>query len=91
MPSIKEEWLHWMKQEHIPEVLNTQLFTSHAFHQLLEPEDEEGALTFVVQYHTDDLSKYHHYIEHHAPLLRQKGLDRFGDQFIAFRTLLQNA
>jgi len=89
--SIESSWLEWMKEEHIPDVLSTNLFTGYRFHQLIEPKDEnDDGLTFVVQYFVDNLSKYEHYITHHAPLLRQKGFDRFGDQFIAFRTLLKN-
>lgn len=91
MASLESEWLQWMKEEHIPDVLSTNLFSGYQLHQLIEPvvENDDG-LTFVVQYFVDDEIKYEQYINDHAPLLRQKGYDRFGDQFIAFRTLLKN-
>lgn len=88
--SIEEEWLHWMRNEHIPEVLSTEMFSDYSFYQLLEPtEQEDDGITFVVQYFTNNKSNYERYIEEYAPALRQKGFDRFGDRFIAFRTLLR--
>lgn len=90
LPSIEEEWLQWMKNEHIQEVLSTQLFSDFSFYQLLEPTDhEEDGITYVVQYFTHEKKNYERYIEEYAPALRQKGFDRFGDRFIAFRTLLR--
>ena len=47
-PSIEEDWLDWMKNVHIPEVMKTGFFLEnricriHAF--------EEGGLTYAVQY-----------------------------------------
>ena len=33
--------------------------------------------------------KYDYYIENHAPLLREKTIARWSDQFHAFRTLME--
>lgn len=88
MPSIRTQWLEWMQNEHISEVLATGLFLKADFYELLEPVDEEG-FTFTVSYHFEQLEHYHTYINNHAPLLREKGFALFGDQFIAFRSLMQ--
>ena len=47
--AIAKEWLRWLKQEHIPEILATGCFTEATILELLENVDEEGA-TFAVQY-----------------------------------------
>lgn len=87
--SIEKEWLEWMRGEHIAEVLATGMFQRYSFKQLLDPIDEdEPSKTYIIQYYTDTLDKYHTYINEYAPALRQKGLDRFKDRFIGFRTLL---
>lgn len=88
MPEIEQEWLRWMREEHIPEVLATQQFQSASLLSLQEPVDDDG-LTFIAQYKTDQEEKYQHYLEHFAPALREKGLEKFGNQFIAFRTFLK--
>lgn len=88
--AIADEWIAWMQQEHLAEVVGTGLFDQYAFFELLEPllEEEEGR-TFVAQYTTDSLVRYEAYITDFAPLLRDKGFARFGNQFIAFRSLMK--
>lgn len=86
--TIHQSWLAWIKQEHIPEVMNTGLFHDYRICRLLEQDDSEGP-TYTIQYATDTLENYNTYIQEHAPLLRQKAFDTFGDQFVAFRTVMQ--
>ena len=86
--SIEEEWLAWMQNEHMDEVIATGMFDSYSFLELMEPA-EEDAKTYIAQYITDSERRYQQYIEEHAPALRQKGIEKFGDKFIAFRTILK--
>ncbi|MBL7718051.1 MAG: DUF4286 family protein [Flavipsychrobacter sp.] len=83
-----EEWVQWMKQEHIPELMKTGLFVDYRLCRLLE-QDEEESKTYVAQYYLDSMEHYHTYIAEHAPQMREKGLSRFGNRFIAFRTVMQ--
>jgi hypothetical protein len=86
--SIQQEWLDWLQQEHVPEVLATGCFKKATICRLLETDDTEGP-TFSVQYLAPGRDDYDRYIEKFAPALRQKSFDRWGDRFIAFRSLLQ--
>ncbi len=86
--AIVKEWAQWLKTEHIPEVIGTGCFTTATVLELLENVDEEGA-TFAVQYKTARLEDYKRYLAEFAPEMRQKGLDKWGDRFIAFRTLMK--
>lgn len=87
-PAVEQDWIEWQKREHIPEVMATGLFTEYKFFRLLEQDESEG-ITYVVQYFSDSFENYEKYIEKHAPLLRDKVLKKWGDQFIAFRTVMQ--
>lgn len=87
-PTIHERWLEWMKKEHIPEIIATGLFHDYRICRLLDQDDSDGP-TYAVQYFTDTLENYHTYLQEHASLLRQKSFDAFGDQFVAFRTVMQ--
>jgi hypothetical protein len=87
-PTIHESWLEWMKKEHIPEIMATGLFHDYRICRLLDQDDSDGP-TYAVQYFTDTLENYHTYLQEHASLLRQKSFDAFGDQFVAFRTVMQ--
>lgn len=86
--SIAEQWLQWLKDEHIPDVINTGCFTSATILRLLEVDDSEGP-TYAIQYFAESKSLYNLYIDKYASQMRQKGFDKWGDQFIAFRTVMQ--
>ena len=87
-PSIEADWIKWMKEEHIPEVLATGFFFESRFVRLLDVDESEGP-TFAVQYTARTKADYENYIAHFSPELRKKGLDRWGNLFIAFRTVMQ--
>ena len=38
---IHTDWFHWMKQEHIPAVMQTGCFTNSQFVRLLETDEED--------------------------------------------------
>jgi hypothetical protein len=84
---IHDDWMLWLRQEHIPEVLKTGLFRRamlmrvHAF--------EQGGLTYAVQYVADSMENYERYLKEFAPSLRAKTESLFGDQVHAFRTMLE--
>lgn len=85
---IKDRWVEWMKQEHIPEIIATGLFHDYRMCRLLEQDDSDGP-TYTAQYFTDTLENYYTYLQEYAPALRQKAFEMFGDQFVAFRTVMQ--
>lgn len=86
--SIQNEWLTWLKEEHIPDILNTGCFTNANILQLLETDDTEGP-TYAIQYRAESKALYNRYIEKFSDTMRQKSFEKWGDQFIAFRSVLQ--
>ncbi len=87
-PAVAEQWLRWMKEEHLKDMMDTGLFSDYRLCRLLEQDEEEG-VSFVVQYHSDSAENYRTYLAEHAPKMRQKGLKKFGDKFVAFRTAME--
>lgn len=85
---IANEWLQWMQQIHIPEVIATGCFTHAVTLRLLDVDDKEGP-TYAVQYHAESKANYNRYIDKFAAEMRQKVFDKWGNQFIAFRSLMQ--
>lgn len=86
--NIKEEWLAWLKEEHIPDVLGTRCFSKATILHLLETDDSEGP-TYAIQYEAENFEDYSCYIRDFAGIMRQRSFDRWGDRFIAFRTIMQ--
>jgi hypothetical protein len=85
---IHESWLQWLHEEHIPEVMETGCFTSSSVYRLLEVDDSEGP-TYAVQYKAESKSMYNHYIDKYATEMRRRSYEKWGDAFIAFRSLMQ--
>ncbi len=86
--SIQNEWLEWLQDVHIPEILETGCFTSTGILQLLETDDSEGP-TFAVQYMAESKGLYNQYMEKFAGIMRKRALDKWGDKIIAFRSLMK--
>jgi|ERR1043166_3116075 hypothetical protein len=67
--SVEAEWIEWMKQIHIPDVLRTGCFSDC---RLCKVVGEDTEPTYVLQYSCRSLGEYHRYRDNFAPAL-QKG------------------
>ena len=85
---IHDKWLHWMKEKHIPAMLNTGKFSKAKISQVLI-EEEMGGTTYAVQYTTDSLETLEEYYDQDAEKLRNEALHLFKDRIVAFRTELK--
>jgi hypothetical protein len=86
--AVHDQWLLWMKEEHLPEIMATGLFERNQFMRLLDIEEEQG-ITYAVQFFASTKENYDTYISNHAPALRLKGTEKWGDQVVGFRTLMK--
>ena len=89
-PDVELEWLRWMKDEHIPEVLATGLFVESKFYRLLSELTESQGTTYSIQYFAKSLNEVNEYLENLAPDLISKHQDKFPNKFVAFRTVLES-
>jgi hypothetical protein len=86
--AIAEEWLSWLQEEHVANVMATKCFSSYKILRLLDLEDGDGP-TYVVQYKTATKELLDKYLDEFSQDLRQEGFGKWGNQFIAFRTIMQ--
>ena len=86
--SIASDWLAWLQDEHIIEVIATRCFSGANIMRLLEVDDAEGP-TYAIQYFAENRQLYDQYIEKYAGIMRQKSFDKWGDKFIAFRSVME--
>ena len=86
--SIHEDWLQWMKEEHMQQVVDTGCFSSYKLLRLLEVDETDGP-TYAAQYTAGSMEQYQDYISKHASRLRDEGFSRWGNKFIAFRSIMQ--
>ena len=85
---IEQEWLAWMKEIHIPDVMNTGMFVGYKIYKVIGVEEGE-AVSYAIQYSALSLNEIEKYLEEFAPRLREEGTKRFGEGQAAFRTLLE--
>ena len=84
---IKQDWIQWMKEDHIPEVMATNLFADYKLCKVISVPGEDN--TYSIQYFCDNISSYNNYQDNYATELQQKHKDKFQNQFVAFRTILE--
>ncbi|AUD03748.1 DUF4286 family protein [Spirosoma pollinicola] len=87
---VSSDWLRWMKRFFLPAVMATELPVGHRVLRLLT-ELENGGTTYSVQLDFNTMADYAAYQQYHADTLRQRIQHRFGNQFISFDTLLEEA
>lgn len=85
---IHDQWLLWMNDVHMPEVMATGKFLSAKLVRVHIDQPMEG-LTFAAQYVARDKATLEKYYTEDAPRLRQEGLKLWGDQALYFRTELE--
>lgn len=86
--AVADAWVQWMQETHLPHMTATGYFSTHQLARLLDVDDAEGP-TFALQLTADSKEQLDAYIHEHAPALRQEAFDKWGDQFIAFRSIMQ--
>ncbi len=86
--SVAEEWVRWMQEEHMPELMKTGCFTEYKLFRLRDVDEQDG-ITYSAQYFCNSMDDYSRYISDHATAMRGKGIERFKDKFVAFRTLME--
>ena len=86
---IVQQWLQWQREVHMPETMATKLFNDSKVFKLLE-YDNDGSTTYVMQYFTDTKENYNRYINEYVSILEKKALEKWGNNFIVFRTLMQS-
>jgi hypothetical protein len=86
--AIVDAWLKWQQEEHIPRIMSAGFFEKYHIYRLVEQDDPDGP-TYIIQYFTSTEKNYKRYIEEFALLAREKEFDKWGDQFIAHRTIME--
>jgi hypothetical protein len=85
--SIKKDWLKWMQDVHIPEVMATGIFSKSTINRVIVQGDSDS--TFAIAYTCKTMKDLHQYQVKFSPELQQKHAARYGAKAVAFRTLME--
>ena len=86
--NISEQWIKWMKTEHIPEVMATRCFKDYKLLHLETETPDNPGITYCIQYWCKSKAELNNYLEKHAAGLRAAHQKAFPNKFVAFRTIL---
>lgn len=84
---VHDDWLQWMKEVHIPDVMSTGLFLRNRVLEVMAG-DPQG-VTYSIQYEVRDLETLERYQQDFAPRLQKEHNQRYEGKVAAFRTILR--
>ena len=84
---IHEEFVQYMQNFHMPEVMATGKFSSCNLLRLTEPVNE--GITYCAQYITHEETELKDYRENYSPQLQEDIQQKFANKLVAFRSVLQ--
>ena len=85
--AVEQEWLNWMKENHIPDVMKTGYFLDNRICRILAEAD--GGVSYAVQYTCANMKDLEDYQAEHAPALQKEHAAKYNGKFATFRTLLE--
>jgi len=86
--SVHDEWLVWMREVHIPDVLATGKFLNAKMSKIMVEEDM-GGISYSVQFTTLSKEELLRYYSEDAPRLREEAHKMFPNKFVSFRTEME--
>ena len=88
-PAINDQWVKWMKEIHIPEMMNTDCFEEFRFLELKSDIEPNSGITYCTQYWCKSKTDLDNYLNNYADELREKHQKKFINKFVTFRTVLE--
>jgi hypothetical protein len=87
--SLSSDWLNWMKNEHIPEVMATGCFHEYKILRLLNNDSDDDGVNYAIQYTCENIETLERYRRDFGPGLMQKTAAKYGESVLAYRSVLE--
>tara|TARA_B110000196_G_C20917083_1_gene553417 strand:+ start:125 stop:442 length:318 start_codon:yes stop_codon:yes gene_type:complete len=84
---VHDHWLKWMKEVHVPDVIDTGLFLNAKICRI--HAEEEGGKSYSIQYLLKNMTDYETYQKEFSSKLQQQHSLKYKGKFVAFRTILE--
>lgn len=87
--SVAKEWLTWMKEVHLPEIMATTYFIRFQICKMLTEYEDNDGTTYAIQLfarHIADLEEYQRDFEAE---LQNKHQARYPNKYVTFHSILE--
>jgi hypothetical protein len=85
---IEHEWIAWVKENFIPQVMATGLFLDSRMYKVLH-DDDNGSISYSIQYFARSIKEVTQYLQLFAPEIIERHRNQFINKHVAFQTLLE--
>jgi Domain of unknown function (DUF4286) len=85
---VHEDWVKWMQETHIPDVMMTGMFISYRMCRLIGHEHTEAEI-YTVQYLVKDMTLLMQYQQEFSPALQKEHRERYDGKYAVFRTVME--
>ena len=86
--AVHDQWMVWMTQIHIPEIMNTNCFESWKMSRVLGADDSKG-INYAIQFVSPGIKAFEEFRDGHMKKLQDIHNQKFKDQYVLFMTLLE--
>jgi hypothetical protein len=86
--TMNDEWLAWIKNNHIPAVLATGAFDGYKMYTILDSPNE--GITYCLQFTTDTVERYSDFYYKNLEDIHNAHNKQFEERFALFHTLMEN-
>jgi len=85
-PTKIEEWMGFMREEHLPKIFASNCFESYRMCRIVD--EQADSTTIAVQYIAHSMEDLNKYRAEHALELRREHMSKFGSDAVAYRSVL---
>ena len=85
---IHAEWLQWLLNIFIPQIMQTNCFEKKQLARLHEIEETDGP-TYALQFYAISKAQYNRYMQLHSNSIMQHAQHVWKDQMLFFSTLME--
>jgi hypothetical protein len=81
-------WLKWVREQHIPFMLESEMFSKPQIAKVLSIEDQDGT-SYSVQFQVLDMLTLENWHIQYAKVFERNFAEKFGTEVIFFATVLE--
>ena len=85
---VHDTWLKWVREQHIPFMLESSYFSRPQVARVITSDKQEGT-SFSVQFHVQDMQTLKLWNQKYSLLFQEKCSQEFGTEVIFFTTVLE--
>jgi hypothetical protein len=86
---IEHEWRDWMLEEHIRDVMGTEMFTEYSLQRVVKPHPEQ-TVQYSIRYRAESWEKIEQYRSDFAPVLQAAHNAKYGSSITVERSILED-